>query len=272
MTRSLSVGLLQPLVALGDPDENLRRIEPLVAECARRGARVVLGSESGLNGLDHGGLGIKSAFSRDDRILVALEAMVRRHGVCAVFGFIEKDGSSIYNSAVVFTANGRVFQRKHRVTEDVEIPFGVSIGPAERTFFEIDGYTCAVLICADWGIPGIEPLLASRGCNLILSPVGGLGHSRYAIRAASLDDAAVFADYVEKQKTVCLPHQAMRQCRDHGMAIAACNQSGFDEKKLFFQCGHSMLVDRTGALRALVPGEWCADFLESRCAVGTIGG
>jgi hypothetical protein len=151
--REFRVGVAQPLVIPGDVQRNVRNMEPLVIEAARRGAGLVVFSECGITGYDLKGLGAKAAITLEDPVLVTLSHMARKHEIAIATGFYEKRGESLYNSAAVFCPDGRrIVQRKHNVMPPEKAVAPVVASERERKIFEIDGVKCALLICADAGI------------------------------------------------------------------------------------------------------------------------
>lgn len=60
-------------------------------------------------------------------------------------------------------------------------------------------------------------------------------------------------------------------CRRHGMAMASCRLMA-DNGRDDFPPGHSMIVDRTGELVALIPGSVVFEHLRERVASGEVLG
>jgi len=77
-------------------------------------------------------------------------------------------------------------------------------------------------------------------------------------------------EYIRKSDTVCSLSHAARQNLELNIALACCNQMGFDESTCFSHPGHAGVVDRTGETTALIPGRFCADHLRAEVAVGCV--
>ena len=187
----LKIGVAQPMVLPGQVEENIRRMEPLVAEAAGRGAKLVVFSECSVTGYDLKGVGLAAAVSLSDPRLATIDAMAQRYDVVIVAGFFERDGQTLYNSAAAFFPDGqRAVQRKHAMggfENDVKT---ITPAPRARTIFDVDGFRCAILICADNGIPGIQAELAQQHCDVIIAPTAGLGDIRYVFHQSELTDPA----------------------------------------------------------------------------------
>jgi len=111
--------------------------------------------------------------------------------------------------------------------------------------------------------------LARQGVQLHLIPTAGCGPRSLGFSESSLDDPAVLENYIKKAATVVFSEGAIRDCRRHGMAMASCNQMA-DNGVDYFHCGHSMIVDATGELVALIPGSFIFEHLRERVAMGAI--
>ena len=267
-TNTLHVACIQPLAVPGDVAENIRRMEPLIVEAARRGARLVLTSEGQVTGYDLDGVGQRAAIAPDDPAFDKLADTAARLGVDIVAGFWEKATGGEHNSALVLHADGRrTLQRKLGDGSKGFLP-----GPRERTIFEIDGFRCAILICSDNGIPGIYEELAAQGVDLILGPTAGMGRLSGAFRQAELDDPARRAAFLDKMEQVCFSKGGIELCMRHGFAAAFCNQAGADVATGFFHPGHSSIVDRTGELVAVLPGCMVAEQLRPKLIDGVVHG
>ena len=265
-TKTLHVACIQPLAVPGDVPENIRRMEPLIAEAARRGARLILTSEAAVTGYDLDGVGQRAAIMPDDPAFATLANAARCREVDIVAGFWEKAKDGEHNSAMVLHADGRrTLQRKLGDGSK-----GFLAGPRERTIFEVDGLRCAILICSDNGMPDIYPELAAQSVDLVLLPTAGMGRVAGAFRQDELKDISRRGEYLAKMEQVCFVKDAVKQCLELDMALAACNQSGFVEETGFFHPGHSSIVDRTGELVAVLPGSFVPTHLRPKLIDGVI--
>lgn len=268
-TRTVRVAVTQAVTWPGDIDRNIRDMAPLIEQAAANRARVVLFSESAITGYDKQLVGIKNAVSLDDPRLDAIAAMAKRSGVVVVAGTYEKHRDGIYNSAIVFFPDGnRLVQRKHYIIawENEHTP--VLSAPRRREIFEVDGMRFAILICADSGIKGIHEELAAQNVDCVLAPTAGMGDACFAFRQAELKHSDRLAEYLKAAESVCFINP--KRMIELNLALACCNQMGFDEKYAYFQPGHAAIIDRTGEYAALLPGKFVVEHHRPAVAVGDV--
>lgn len=267
----LRVALAQPMVVPGDCAENISRMTPLVDAAAKQGSNLIVFSEGAITGYDLKGLGMDAALSADDPLLDRVADMAEMRKLTIVAGLFELADGVMYNSAIAFKPDGsRVVQRKHNIIA-LELESGrVTKAPRERTLFDVDGFTCAMLICSDSGTPGIFEELADKGCELAILSAAGLGTVDWAFHLADLDDPERRAAYMKSANSVAFPEFSVELAHRLRMALVAVNQCGYDESTGFFHPGHSTLVDCDGRLAALIPGRMICEHVQADLAVGTI--
>ncbi|PLL11491.1 nitrilase [Tabrizicola sp. TH137] len=99
-----------------------------------------------------------------------LATLARTHGCGIVIGYAERDGDSIYNSAVALGADGRELGHYRKVQ---------LFGPREKSIyapgdavstFDLHGIRAAMLICYDVEFAHLIRRLAEEGADLILVP------------------------------------------------------------------------------------------------------
>lgn len=263
MSIAMRIAVLQPLVVPGDVDENLRRAAVLLESAARGGARLALFSECGLTGYDHACVGLRSAISREHAAIDALQRLAAGFQMDIVNGFYERDGSDLFNTAVLVRADGsRLFQRKHRIIQWEAGNTPVRAAARERTIFDVDGISAAILICADAGIEGIHQELADRGVKLLLMATAGCGALSFGYSEAEVRPTGPRRDqWLARQQQVAYPQGSVEVALRYDMVVAACNQAGYEPELDYFHCGHSSVVDRDGRLAALICGQFVFEHL-----------
>ena len=271
MPKTLKIAVAQPMVVPGDLDENIRRMEPLVAEAKRRGAELALFSESGLTGYDWFRRGWHAAVPADSPKLDPVNQMAKKYDLVIVNGFHERAGEIVYNAAAAFFPDGsRVHQRKHNVQKSEDDMGPIPRADRARTPIHVNGFKLAILICADNGIDGIYEELSSQGYDAVLAPTAGLGHSKFAFHQQELSDPARLAEYAKAAESVCFLKGATERAVTLDMGMACCNQMGYSKEMQYFHCGHAGVVDRTGETTALIPGRFIAEHLRPDVNVGFV--
>ena len=250
----------------GDIAGNIDRMRPLIAEAAQAGARLVLFAEAGVTGYTP----TCPTLTIGDTHCLELQALAKQFRLVIVAGFMERNGAHIHISqGAVFPTGQFVVQRKARPGPPEQHIPNWQPGPDERVVFTVAGVRCAIAICADTGIPDFRNTLARQGVELLLLPTAGCGPRSWGLSEASLDDPQQLDEYVKKAATVVFSGDAIRDSRRQRMALATCNQMA-DNGVDYFHPGHSMIVDSTGELVALIPGCFVFEHLRARVAWGVI--
>jgi predicted amidohydrolase len=192
-----------------DEAENLGRASALVAEAARRGARlVVLPENFALMGLDEED---KRAIAEDldegsGPIARALAAAAARHGVWLVAGGLPErsgDRERPYNTCVVYDPSGTLAARYRKVhLFDVEIADGTkyresaSTTPgAKAVVADAAGVRLGLSICYDLRFPELYRALSREGAEAIVVPAAftlatGKDHWQVLLRARAIEAQA----------------------------------------------------------------------------------
>lgn len=102
-----------------------------------------------------------------------LGAVAREHRVWVVACLNERDGDTLYNTAVLIDREGRVvgkYRKVHLPREEWRA--GVTPG-SEYPVFRTDFGTIAIQICYDWFFPEVATLYALQGAEIIFAPTWG---------------------------------------------------------------------------------------------------
>lgn len=150
---------------------NLARITNSIHECARGGARVVVFPECALSGYFADTVTNLSAAQLADAAQ-RLGSACRDAGIHAIVGTAWRDGSNLFNSALIFAPTGRVVERYDKVQLAEDWP-----ASGDRLFtFKVDGVPCSLIICHDERYPELVrlPVLAGAQVIFCLSHESGL--------------------------------------------------------------------------------------------------
>jgi predicted amidohydrolase len=266
----LGVAVAQPLVVPGDVKGNIDRMQPLIAEAARQGARLVVFSECGITGYDLKGKGAAAALKLDAPALNRVSDMAGGYGVVIVAGLFERLDKGVHNTAVAFFPDGhRVVQRKHNVLEPERRSSGTLPAPRRIEVFTTDGFRCAMVICSDSGLPGLYDKIAEKGCHVVILITAGAGSTdwgRYQHQLAQPKERDRFA----AMAATCLSKEAIDVSIKLNLAQVACNQMGWVEATGYFHPGGSSIVDSTGEVTAVIPPRFVFEHLRPDLDVGTV--
>lgn len=166
----MTIGFVQMAPMLGDFDENLSKIERLLAAAPAADLLV-------LPELCSTGYAFTSAAQARDlseeishsRFVGLLERICAAKNLYVVAGMDERDGNKLYNSSVLVGPQGYVgkYRKLHLFMNEKDI---FTPGDAEPAIYDIGICKLGMLICFDWIFPEIWRMLALKGADLICHP------------------------------------------------------------------------------------------------------
>jgi predicted amidohydrolase len=154
------------------PQANLDLLHRVAGEARAAGAALLIAPETFLTGYAIGPEKVRRlAEPLDGAALAAAGRIARQNGIALAFGFPERDGADVFNSAVVIDASGEVLARyrKTHLFGDVDRA-QFSPGRDEPAIFEIGGLKAGLLICYDVEFPEAVRALALKGADLVIVP------------------------------------------------------------------------------------------------------
>ena len=162
-----------------DKEANWRRLEPMVREAAKAGARIVVTTECFLDGyaIQDKGIPLKEYRALgesipDGKYFRRLAALASELGIHLVAGMTETDGELRYNTAVLIGPDGKLLgkYRKHALEHELVRNTPGTNTPAFRTSWGRLG----MMICADRKHPDLVGRIVAEGAEFLLCPSGGM--------------------------------------------------------------------------------------------------
>jgi predicted amidohydrolase len=167
-----NIACVQMDVEMGNVAANLKRIVDRIHQSAERGAQLAIFPECALTGYCFDSLEEAAPFAEpiDGPSSKAIADACKETGTHAVAGFIEKDGSSFYNAAMLVGPDGVIGNYRK-----VHLPFlGVDrfLTPGDKPFrvFELPFGRIGINICYDASFPEAARALKLLGAELIVLP------------------------------------------------------------------------------------------------------
>ncbi len=265
----MRVAVAQPYTKLGDVTGNLVQVQELARQASAVGCHVMLTPETSLYGYSIPPEVLQQATTANGPVADALLETAQAESIAVIAGVYERDPQSdeIYISQFIALPGGElVVQRK---AGGHERP-GIARPPFEIKTFEIDGVTCAVVICIDSVRPNVLSDLVDAGCQVELVPTAGGGaYGRY--QTSDWTDREKYEEYEEAMEKSCYPGGGAMWTR-HAlqMALACCNLATGEDGKDYFQQGHSFIINSDGALLALIPGTHVQEHFRPKLAWGDV--
>ncbi|HTV71394.1 MAG TPA: carbon-nitrogen hydrolase family protein [Rhizobiaceae bacterium] len=165
----MKIAALQMQATAGDPGANLDRIARAAREAAAAGATLLVTPELAHTGYGAGPDVTRYAEAFDGDLATKLAQLSRETGIAIIMGFAERDGDTIYNSALFTDGERQAVYRKSHLYGDYERNLFVP-GEPSNTIVEIDGMKLGILICYDVEFPENVRRLAEAGVDGIMVP------------------------------------------------------------------------------------------------------
>lgn len=165
------LALAQMRVVGGALETNLAHAAEMIAEAALHGAQIVLLPEAmDLGWTDPSALTMAEPVP-GGKSAQLLSTMAKKHHIYVCSGLTEKDGETVYNSAVLINPDGEIILLHRKINElDIGHPY-YALGRSLKVV-QTDLGAIGVMICADasTGDHVIPRALAYMGADVILSP------------------------------------------------------------------------------------------------------
>lgn len=163
----------------GDKEANYRRVEPMIREAAKGGAKIVCTTECFLDGYAIADKSIPLAEYRAlgeeipaGKYVQRLQKLAKELQIQLVAGMLEADGEQRYNTAIVISPKGELIgkYRKQHLGHELE-----RNTPGKKSLvFETQHGKLGVMICADRRFPEIVNRFIDNGADLLICPSGGM--------------------------------------------------------------------------------------------------
>jgi len=178
----------------GDVSAALDRMRRRTSSAAEAGARLAIFPEMFLTGYNVGEAVFNLAESADGPSAASAAKIARDSGVSILYGYPERSGDRIFNSALlIHAARGPVanYRKTHLYGEQEQRLFVPGDG---LTVTELDGVALGILICYDVEFPEAVRTLALAGAELIAAPTALI--EPYEIVARTIVPARAFENQV----------------------------------------------------------------------------
>jgi predicted amidohydrolase len=201
---------------------DLERLRDRALEAAAAGARLLVAPEAFTSGYAVPGVA-DLAQPADGRWGQEIAAIAAEAGLAILYGFPERDGSHVYNSAVLVDCDGRVLtrHRKCHLYGDVDLST-YTPGSSLDALVEVDGIRVGIVICYDVEFPETVRAMALAGADLVAVPTALM--RPYEVVARTLVPARAYENQVY---------------------VAYANRSGSEGDLVY--CGESCVVGPDGA-------------------------
>lgn len=180
----MRTALLQSSGRPGSVVENLKVLDEAAGRAAAGGAALLAAPEMFLTGYAIGDDIGRLAEPADGDSADAVAEIATRHGLAIAYGYPERDGDAVYNSAQLISADGTRLAnyRKTHLFGDFE---RAHFTPGEQPVVqaELNGLTVGLMICYDVEFPEPVRAHALAGTDLLLVPTANMHPFQFVAEA-----------------------------------------------------------------------------------------
>ena len=225
MKQNLRIALAQINCTVGDLAGNRAKITEYINKAKRAGVNIVAFPELAITGYPPEDLLLKPKFIKDN--LDSLKELCKSvNDIIAVVGFVDKQGSNIYNAAAIIynTKIKGVYHKTHLPNYGVFDEKRYFVPGSSTPVFKCGGVVFGVNICEDiWHIDGPTALQAKQGAKLIVN----------------INASPYYVGKIKERESV-----ARKQAQKNRIFISYINLVGGQDELVFD--GQSMIVDASG--------------------------
>ncbi|MCH0564745.1 MULTISPECIES: carbon-nitrogen hydrolase family protein [unclassified Streptomyces] len=167
----MRTALLQSSGRPGSTAENLKVLDEAAGRAAAAGAGLLVAPEMFLTGYAIGDDIARLAEPADGDAAAAVAGIAGRHGLAVAYGYPERDGDTVHNSAQLISAGGSRlanYRKTHLFGGFERDHFTPGEQPVVQA--ELGGLTVGIIICYDVEFPENVRAHALAGTDLLLVP------------------------------------------------------------------------------------------------------
>jgi predicted amidohydrolase len=191
---SLTVGVYQPRARDETPGDRLQRLAGALGQPAAGGCDLLVCPELYLSGYQVHDRISELAESADGPFARQVRELAQQAECAIVYGYPERDGETIYNSALCVGPDGDVLanHRKNLLPSDYEEHYFTR--GAQPTSFTIRGWRVGLVVCYEVEFPEPVRYHAQHGCDLVVAPTALV--DRWTVVARKVIPARAFESSV----------------------------------------------------------------------------
>lgn len=167
---SFKLAIGQSPAELASPQDRLAWLAEVLASVADQRADLLLLPELYACGYNIGAAVAQLAEPSDGPQAAAIRMLAAAHGVAIHYGYAERSGAQIYNSAQCFGPDGALLGHQRKLVIPPGYERGQFVAGQKANLFTYRGMTIATLICYDAEFPETVRHVAARGAELVLVP------------------------------------------------------------------------------------------------------
>ncbi len=147
-----------------------QRLASLATAICNRQLDLVVCPELFMSGYNGGSRLHDLAEPADGPFARAVADLARQTGMAICYGYPERDGRVVYNSALVVSSSGETLANHRKLTIPPGFEQGLFTGGDQLTRFELGGMKCALMICYDVEFPEAVRAACLAGAEVVVVP------------------------------------------------------------------------------------------------------
>ncbi len=147
-----------------------QRLERLSEAITSQAVDLVVCPELFMSGYNVGSVISQIAEPSNGPFAQQMRALAKRSKTALIYGYAERVGDQLYNSALCFNADGEVVANHRKMLLPPGFEAGSFAQGSGLTLFDLAGIRCAILICYDAEFPESVRAVAEAGAQLVIVP------------------------------------------------------------------------------------------------------
>jgi predicted amidohydrolase len=147
-----------------------RRLQRLADALAGDTLDLVVCPELFLSGYNVGDALPEMAQDLHGRFAKNIRELARSTGTAVVYGYPERDGQILYNSAACISADGALIANHRKLLLPPGFESEYFSSGQGTSLFELNGFLCGIVICYDAEFPETARALANAGAQVMIVP------------------------------------------------------------------------------------------------------
>lgn len=166
----MKIAIYQPALGGLEPAQRLERLAAALADPAAADSDLLVCPELFMSGYAIGDALHRFAEPADGPFAAAVSRLAKANGKAILYGYPERDGERVYNSAICFGPDGACLANHRKLV----LPPGFEAKFFERgdalTFFTLGGFKFGLLVCYDAEFPEAVRAMALAGADVVVAP------------------------------------------------------------------------------------------------------
>jgi predicted amidohydrolase len=166
----MKIAIYQPALGGSEPAQRLERLAAALADPAAAKADLLVCPELFMSGYAIGEALHRFAEPADGPFAAAVARLAKANGKAILYGYPERDGRRIYNSAICFGPQGERLANHRKLVLPPGFETQIFARGDALTFFTLGGLKFGLLVCYDAEFPEAVRAMALNAADVVIAP------------------------------------------------------------------------------------------------------